>query len=183
MTRGAKEDIRTSVSGVAVRSCLSILVPHCFVAHARILSCLHADRLPSGHAAVLRSSRLPASAFALPHNPCACAFVFSRWTLWGRCFARARCHGVMSACGHSVIWTPEEGQRGDNRRTRGDEEDNRGEKRKDKKRTTGGHGLEPVATRGQQEVKNVTKGGQQEDKKRTGSGQKETAKGQGLEVG
>ena len=37
---------------------------------------------------------------------------------WGRGFAHAPCHGVMSTCCHAAIWTPAKGQQGDNRRTR-----------------------------------------------------------------
>ena len=48
-----------------------LLVPHCFVARARMLSCLHADRLPRG--AVLRRCGLCASRLALSPKACATA--------------------------------------------------------------------------------------------------------------
>ena len=115
-----------------------------------MLSRLHADRLPRGHAAVLRSSRLPAGAFPLGATQglrvCRCFLALDPLIALGNgCFACTRCHGIMSTCSHAVIWTPAEP--GVNRRTRRGQE---------QPKEDGGQG------RGQQEDKTRTRRGQKE---------------------
>ena len=100
-----------------------------------MLAYLHADRLPRGHAAVLRPLRLPASTFPLRATQglrtrnCFLAWGLGQLLALGAVL-RARGHSVMSestSC-HAVIWTPAEGQQGGNRRTmttRREEEDKR----------------------------------------------------------
>ena len=101
------EDIRL----LALLSGVVLLVPHRFVTQACMLSCVHADRLPRGHAA--------------------CAQLFSCVgpfdCTWGRCCSRASCHGVMSTLCHAVIVDTQQmflssGQREDRKRTTGGQE-------------------------------------------------------------
>ena len=108
-----------------------------------MLSRLHADRLPRGHAAVLRSSRLPAGAFPLGATQglrvCRCFLALDPLIALGNgCFACARCHGIMSTCSHAVIWTPAE--QGVNRRTRRGQEQPKEDKEEDNRRTRRGQG-------------------------------------------
>ena len=110
---------------------------------------------------------------------------------------RVRCHGVMSTCCHAVVWTPAEGQQGQEEDTRG-EEDKEEKTKEDNRRTRSGDWLAAAAKlvsqednrrirRGQEQDKRRTRRGQQQDKKRKSRGQgedkKNTTKGQGLETG
>ena len=140
-------------------------MPRCFV----VLSCVHADSLPRGHAAVLRSSRLlpgpfPPGATQGLRDLAHVQFLYRIGPfdcVWGRCFARERCHGVMFTCCHAAIWKREEGQQGDNRTT--------------KKRTTGGQGLETGWQPWPSWCQQGTRGGRRGDKKKT-RGEKERIK-------
>ena len=112
---------------------------------------------------------------------------FLRWALddcaWGRCFARAHSHGVMSesTCCHAVIWTPAEGQQGDKKRTTGGQEEDNQRTREDKEQKEDEHKsgdwLAAVAklasARGQQEDKKMSRTGKEEDNRTTRRGQEQ----------
>ena len=158
-----------------------------------MLSCSHADRLPLGHTAALRSSRLPADAFPLDAR------------LLSRIGPLIALGGVMSSCCHAVIWATR-GQQEDNKRRRGRQQEDtglasaaRGQKQDHKRRTQGwparpednsrtsasarrtrgGHG---VGQRGQRTIAGQLQapGGQEEDKGRTRPGHSVQGRGQRL---
>ena len=151
---------RTKASGIGFFRVV-LLVTRCLVVHPRKSSCLHADRLPRGHAAVLRSSRSLAGAFPLGATQGLRVQLDPLPALWGG-GALQRCH-VGSTCCHAAIWTPAEGQQEDNGVTRRRQEEERRDNR-DNRRTRFGDRLAAVA---KLHKERRTRKGQQEDNART----------------
>ena len=121
-----------------------LLVPHFLVACAYVLSCLHAERLPGGHAVVLRSSCLPDE---------------KRTTKGQEADNKRRRNGQEDE-------KTKDKKRGQQERLAG----SRGQAGVNK-RTTGGQEQDKTRTRGGQEKVRRTKKGQGEGKSTKGEGQ------------
>ena len=152
--------------------------------HSLTLSCLHADRLPCGHAAVLRSSRLPAGAFPL-------GATLSHWNLEdgpSRAYLFSHCAYTDNKGNNRT----RKGQMGGEKRTTAGQEHGKNKPQQEDRRTRSGDSLAAAAnlvtTRGQQEEKKRSRTGppkkraktaQQEDKVWRPAGSCTPEKGQG----
>ena len=147
---------KRTTKGFGLLPGVAFLVPRRFVAHARMLSCWHADRLPRGHAAVLGSLCLSAGAFPLGVHllsrvePVDCAW-------WRHAF-------TLPCCDLDSSRRTTRGQQEDKKRATRAEEDNR-KKDRGQKMTTEGHGFGDWLAAAAKLVS--------EDKKRTTRGQEE----------
>ena len=141
--------------------------------HSLTLSCLHADRLPCGHAAVLRSSRLPAGAFPL-------GATLSHWNLEdgpSRAYLFSHCAYTDNKGNNRT----RKGQMGGEKRTTAGQEHGKNKPQQEDRRTRSGDSLAAadnlVTTRGQQEEKKRSRTGPPKKK-----GKNCTTGGQGLET-